>query len=348
MDFTRDDITTRTGIKKGRGVENFIPAGQYKLNVASRRVISDDERDTTREEYMNSFYIVDKVKSRMMTLKTLDQDQDGACTVASLFNLMHVNDKDHLHPWRGRGARRRAMTWNQIKALTVGGHGVYFGYKVFNQITKKLENQRDPEDYQEMLQVGSTIPVISNVLADPQFRYVPIRSRKLREAYINRDIVSDGNDFVNQIGAFIEGLLDRGIPVGMSSNGHARVAVGYNDTEMLYLDSWGDNYAVEQEIQSGGKGEQVQDKFKAGFSTFNKYVMYGDVRDIVYFDTSIEQQMKQLSVSAGESKHSESGGSRVRKLSPRRSTRKSTRRSTRSTRSKRNGLSTELGQPRLW
>ena len=299
----------------------------------------------------------------MMTLKTLDQDQDGACTVASLFNLMHVNDKDHLHPWRGRGARRRAMTWNQIKALTVGGHGVYFGYKVFSQITKKLENQRDPEDYQEMLQVGSSIPVISNVLADPQFRYVPIRSRKLREAYINRDIVSDGNDFVNQIGAFIEGLLDRGIPVGMSSNGHARVAVGYNDTEMLYLDSWGDNYAVEQEIQSGGKGEQVQDKFKAGFSTFNKYVMYGDVRDIVYFDTPIEQEIDQLNdagkvigkVSESEDLHSEShsegsGGVRARKLAPyddvgdraKRSTRRSTRRS------KRNGLSRELGQPMLW
>ena len=311
MDFTRDDITTRTGIKKGRrGVENFIPAGKYKLNVASRRDISDDERDTTREEYMNSFYIVDKVKSRMMTLKTLDQAYDGACTVASLFNLMHVNDKDHLHPMLGRGARRRAMTWNQIKALK-RNHGVYFGYKVYYQITKKLEKQRDPEDYQEMLQVGSSIPVISNVLADPQFRYVPIRSRKLREAYINRDIVSDGNDFVNQIGAFIEGLLDRGIPVGMSSNGHARVAVGYNDTEMLYLDSWGDNYAVEQEIQSGGKGEQAQDKFKAGFSTFNKYVMYGDVRDVIYFDTSVAQNV----------------GSSV-KLSA--------------------GLSTEFGQPAYW
>lgn len=337
MNFTRDDITPRNGTKKSRKAENFIPAGQYKLDVKTRRYISDIERDRTRKAYLSSFAVVDMVASGMMNLNTLDQAYDGACTVASLFNLIHVNGKDHLHPWRGRGARRRAMTWNQIKALTNDGHGVYFGKQVYYKITNKIGEDRDVEDYQEMLQVGSTIPVIRNLLADPQFKYVPIRSREFREAYINEAIVENGNEFVNQIGAFIEKLLDRGIPVGMSSNGHARVAVGYNDTDLLFLDSWGDTYAVEQEIQSGGKGEQVQDKFKAGFSTFNKYVMYGDVRDIIYFDTSVEQQMEQLSVSAGESKQSEPKPAR-----------RSTRRSRRSTRSKRNGLSTELGQPMLW
>lgn len=287
MDFTRDDITPRTGVKKGRrGVENFIPAGEFKLDVSTRRDISDTEKDRAREEYMSSFAIVDMVASKMMTLKTLDQAYDGACTVASLFNLMHVNDKDHLHPKLGR--RKRPMTWNQIKALK-RGHGAYFGYKVYYKIIKKIDENRDVQDYQEMLQIGSSIPVISNVLADPQFRYVPIRSRDYREAYFNKSIVTNGSDFVNQVGAFIEGLLDRGIPVGMSSNGHARVAVGYNDTDLLFLDSWGDNYAVEQEPQRIGKGEQVQDKFKAGFSTFNKFLMYGDVRDVVYFDTSVAQ-----------------------------------------------------------
>ena len=118
MDFTRDDITSSTGIKKGRGVENFIPAGQYKLDVKTRRYISDTERDRTRKAYLSSFAVVDMVSSGMMTLNTLDQAYDGACTVASLFNLIHVNAKDHLHPWRGRGARRRAMTWNQIKVST--------------------------------------------------------------------------------------------------------------------------------------------------------------------------------------------------------------------------------------
>ena len=80
----------------------------------------------------------------------------------------------------------------------------------------------------------------------------------------------------------------------MSSNGHARVAVGYNDTDLLFLDSWGDNYAVEQEPQRIGKGEQVQDKFKAGFSVFNKFLMYGDVRDVIYFDTSVAQGVELL------------------------------------------------------
>ena len=55
------------------------------------------------------------------------------------------------------------------------------------------------------------------------------------------------------------------------------------------LDSWGDNYAVEQK-EVGTGAQRYQDKFKAGFSVLNKMVMYGDVRDLIYFEPTKEDK----------------------------------------------------------
>ena len=328
MDFTRDDITNRTGIKIPRGNKKFIPAVKFEDHeVEQARILSNKERDDERRRLVDVFpNMVPLVKNNIIELRTLDQMQEGACTVACLLNLIHVSGKDNLHPMTGRGARRKAMSWNQIKQK-----------KYWNGIYKKIlrGNIKEPGailDHQEMLQVGleQRIPVISNVVSDTSFRYVPITSRGYNERYLNRNVVSNASLWIDQIQDLIEGLINRGIPVGIAQNGHARVIVGFNDTDIVMLDSWGDNWT-----QKRPKMYKYQDTFKAGFSTLPKYVIYGAVRDIIYFDTSIEQQMEQLSVSAGERKQSEPKPAR-------RSTRRSTRRS------RKNGLSTELGQPILW
>lgn len=330
MDFTRDDITNRTGIKIPRGNKKFIPAVDFRddeIEPGSAEVLSNEERDDERRRLVDVFpNMVPLVKDNILDLRTLNQGEEGACTVACLMHLIHASGKDNLHPMTGRGNRRKAMTWNQVKQK-----------KYWNGIYKKIlrGNVKEPGtilDHQEMLQIGleQRIPVISSAVSDPLFRYVPILSRGYNERYLNRNVVSNASLWIDQIQELIESLINRGIPVGIAQNGHARVIVGFNDTDIVMLDSWGDNWT-----QKRPKMYKYQDTFKAGFSTLPKYVIYGAVRDIIYFDTSIEQQMEQLSVSAGESKQNEP-----------KSARRSARRSTR--RSRRNGLSQDLGQPRLW
>ena len=295
--------------------------------VEQARKLSNKERDDERKRLVDAFpNMVPLVKENILDRRTLDQENEGAGPVACLFNLLHVCNKDHFHPMIGRGNRRRAMTWNQIRQK-----------KYWNKVYKKIlrGGVREPGailDHQEMFQIGlrQNIPVISNVLSDPSFRYIPITAREYNERYLNPNVVTDASKWIDQIQDLIEGLINRGIPVGIAQNGHARVIVGFTDTDIVMLDSWGDNWP-----QRRPKMYNYQDTFSAGFSTLPKYVIYGAVRDIIYFDTSIEQQMEQLSVSAGESKQSEP-----------KPTRMSTRRSTR--RSKRNGLSTEFGQPAYW
>jgi len=270
---TRDDITTLTGLKKGRP-KHFIPAAQQEFDLKSRKNISDDGKRKERARLLRLFPNMLLKEDRLYSLTTLDQDEDGACTIASLFNLMNIVGKNGLHG---------GMTWAKIKNLK-NHHGTYFGKQVYDKIIKGLG--RHVEDYQETFDRGAKlkIPVILNVLKDQSFRYVPIRSRDYREAYFNRGVVGDkASEILTKIKKYIESRIDHGIPVGVSSNGHARVIVGYNDKDIVMLDSWGDNYAVEQK-EVGTGAQRYQDKFKAGFSVLNKMVMYGDVRDLIYFE----------------------------------------------------------------
>lgn len=291
----RDDLKPKNQftIRKGRRDPNFIPWSMQYFDLSSRKKLNAAEKKTERERLIKEFNIVPKVTIQMLTLTTLDQAYDGACTIASLFNLLHIEGKDELHPPKKTGGKYTPMSWNDIKKLNKRGtEGVYFAKKVYHKITKYKKNtlggESDSQDYQETLQIGEkiNIPVIQNVLEDPSFRYLPVRSRINGERYLNSRIVgNDPNNYVLGTQTFIENLLDKGIPVGFTANGHARVIVGYNETEVVMLDSWGDNFSVEQKEIRESK-ITYQDKFKAGFSTMNKKVIYGDMRDIIYFEPS--------------------------------------------------------------
>jgi hypothetical protein len=305
MNFTRSDITTLNGIKIGKSAKNFIPALVNRTDLSSRTYISTSQIMEERTRLLQEFPNLVLSKNVMFELKTLDQSGDGACTIASLFNLMHIEGKDDLHPKKKSRGKMKPMLWSQIKQLTKQAdmygqfHGTYFGKQVYDKITDYIEKtgnrpDKDAQDYQEMLEVGLElkIPAIVNVLNDPDFRYVPVSSRNFREAYLNKKVAGDDQTEVYIHAAkYIEHLIDKGVAVGFSSNGHARVIVGYNEHELVILDSWGDNFSIEQAKVCIGK-DCYQDKFKAGFSVMSKWVVYGDMRDLIYFEPSLASESK--------------------------------------------------------
>ena len=288
----RDDLKYNTALRKGKDPQ-YIPWMEQHFDLSSRKELTAAQRTAERQRLIKEFNIVQKVRDQMLKLTTLDQAYDGACTIASLFNLLHIEGKDELHPPKKVGKSEKPMLWDDIKKLNKKGtEGLYFAKQVYHKITqyKKevLGGESDAQDYQETLQLGKklNIPVIENILNDESFRYVPVRSRINGERYMNYEVAgNDPKKFVNSVKIYIENLLGKGIPVGFTANGHARVIVGCNDTDVVMLDSWGDNYSVEQKELNWGK-LNYQDKFKAGFSTMNKIVVYGDMRDIIYFEPS--------------------------------------------------------------
>ena len=121
------------------------------------------------------------------------------------------------------------------------------------------------------------------MLNDPNFKYVPIKSDG-SEVYVNKDIVSDSKNIVKSIRLFIEGLIDRKILVNLSWQGHARIAVGYNDTEILFADSWTTKYEQTSTSTWTYNGESIKDWYRGGFSSTNKFAVYSFVRDCFYFE----------------------------------------------------------------
>ena len=123
-------------------------------------------------------------------------------------------------------------------------------------------------------------------------KYVPIRSEGNREMGFNNDFWVDKvilkeyfnvpinqiekSEFVFQNGYLIENLLNHGTPMEINALEHSRTCVGYNKKYLLFADNWGNNY--EQYDDS-----DMKDIFSAGFSVVDKWGVYSNMRDIVYY-----------------------------------------------------------------
>lgn len=291
----RKDITSRNGIRSGRRAKNYKMTMVTKIDLTTRVELTDAEIKEERQRLLEKFpRMVKKVSERIFDLTTLDQAWDGACTIAALFNLLHIEGKDSYHPKKKIRKRRKAMTWDQIKQLKRNKngeqHGVYFHKKVYSKLQKQFGTYgsdrvgTDATCIGETLQAGIEIklPVIMNVMKDTSFRYIPITSESTGLTYLNRDIVgNDPAEIYNELAKYIETRIDNNIPIAISQNGHARVIVGYNDKSIMFLDSWGDNYAI--------SNADNDDKNKAGFSTMDKWEVYSSLRDIAYFESDLSE-----------------------------------------------------------
>lgn len=261
---TRDDIDNDRPwiVKSYRDKEyaNIQYVGNY---VTDNKKISDKEKIKLRQQIKEEFpnVIID-----VMKYDCLDQGTDGACMIAATFNLLNLVGKNDLHPKKRWAQIKRKKYWTPIytKAVVKTGAG----------------------DFDELLN-ATTVPVIKNMLNDSSFTYKAIVGKDRSERYMNKELfegkdVSDRDNLIRYIREFFEKLIDRKIPVAISWNGHARVIVGYNETQLLFADSWGNNW--QQVTNMTGNLKDVKDYFRAGFSTINKKNVFANVRDCIYFE----------------------------------------------------------------
>ena len=260
---------------------------RYKIPRGDKEYMTIDEPKHQQTSYNSNVTTAMVKKFRQDIIKTfpnviidvmkydgLDQGQDGACAIASTYNLLNLLGKNSYH-----GRSGKSNTWKSLKA---GNEDT--GWRAFYK--QILEwNDDGIYDMQDMLRYGikDKQKFVLNMLNDPNFKYVPIKSDG-REVYVNKDIVSDSKNIVKSIRLFIEGLIDRKIPVNLSWQGHARIAVGYNDTEILFADSWTTNYEQTSISTTIYDGENIKDWYRGGFSSTNKFAVYSFVRDCFYFE----------------------------------------------------------------
>ena len=123
---------------------------------------------------------------------------------------------------------------------------------------------------------------------------MPIRGDAYRELKINKSFFTaeqkdqqnarfgpdtvQKNPVISAVGNFIETKLDSGVLVGVSYKGHARVAIAYNEENLLFADSH------DHQI---GYNERTGDEYVDGLSITNKYTIYAYAKDMIYFDKSL-------------------------------------------------------------
>ena len=267
---TRDDIDNdRPWISKSYKDKEYADFQYIGTYVTDAKKLTNAEKIELRQQIKDEFpnFIID-----VMKYDCLDQGADGACMIAATFNLLNLVRKNDLHP----KTRKKNKTWTQIKSK-----------KYWTPIYNKAVVNTGAGDFDELLN-ATDVPVIKNMLKDSSFTYKAIVGKKRSERYINKELfkgndVSDSNNLIRYIREFFEKLIDRKIPVAISWNGHARVIVGYNETQLLFADSWGNNW--QQVTNMEHDLNDVKDYFRAGFSTINKKNIFANVRDCIYFES---------------------------------------------------------------
>ena len=242
------------------------PIVQSKDNRGDNKELTDEEiidwRKRYKEDFPNTVIDIDAYSG-------INQGREGACSFVAFLNMIHLAGRDELFKSKWITVKR---SWKGMwKKLTTDGICA-------------------AEDIADMLDRVNG----ANILGDFSLPlgYFPIRSRNNRENNFNIQIAGDTfEETIENIQTKIEGLLKQGIPVEINYAEHSRVAVGFNDTYLLFADSWGDDY-YEQSADGS-------DTNAAGFSTVQKDAVYAYAREIAYFNKKSkfeEDMLKNLKI----------------------------------------------------
>lgn len=245
--------------------ENEEQRKQRRLSLQSLGTVSSHKdynekrplewsKPKAREKYVQEYpnAIID-----LNTFKSYDQEHYCACSFISLLTMMKMYNKEMvISNWKKK--------WENIQSKSTMPEGT--------------------ED------IGSTLDLVTltQYLDLTGIIYFPIRSIGNNELKVHPYLVVDGmggsnsqNGVIARIGAIIECLITSGRPVMVNFNEHTRVAIAFNDTHILFADSWGDDYYRETD------GDY--DIYSAGFSTVAKKNIYRFCRDICFYRRRLEE-----------------------------------------------------------
>ena len=276
-----DDDPAHVWLSTAGGKEG-LAGGMRQSFIADYVPVEDavvaDEQALINEQFAASLSVTG---FDQQAYKQIDQEEDNSCTVMAIFHLIHLHELDQ---------EMHGKSWTKIKAKKYWKSGYW---NPISRMCEKVLGEWVPRFFADTLDIGLALRkrAIVNMCSHPDFRYVPVRGNEAREKFNNPIFFTDdaiagararyGDDVVATnpvtcaVGHFVESLLDAGRVVGVSWNAHARVVVAYNDTHLLFADSWDNGVMYEA---------QNEDYYVAGVSTVPKYKVYMYCRDFIYFD----------------------------------------------------------------
>ena len=278
-------IIRRTEIKQKRDEIN-----QCHWHLVANELGTFGERQIEFNGEINAYEIVryrQDLKYRFPDCNLIDdfesinQGHEGACSLVGFMNLCNITNNHAILNFN-------VNDWESI-------------WDLFKE-----------EDYLDYL--GGTYSVVDiattldSLYATNSFnnhhmvQYVPIRSHDQCEGNYNNYFWIDSSIIINrfgitedvydvvpwlyQLGYLIEYLIDNGCPMEINALEHSRTCVAYNHEELLFADNWGDDWSENSIMKTlpfnRGLNNTHNLSCTGGFSTIDKWVIYSNIKDIVY------------------------------------------------------------------
>lgn len=193
----------------------------------------------------------------------IDQMDEGACSLVGFLNMMSLENVP--------------LSWNyKGHKFTKEDIMEYWG-DVWTEVEKTSTSSDGMSDIAQMLDGINSIKLLTDQQIN-SLHYVPIRSYENAENSFNT-MFTKGNVFSN-IAAYMKKLIDEKKIFLVNSHEHTRVCIGYNETDFVFADSWGNAAHQTEKDPNGAKVNYIV----AGYSFAPIRMIASYVRDIVYWD----------------------------------------------------------------
>ena len=283
INLDQNRLTRPPRCKRGESLRDWRNSeGEACHQKRDYKVISSSQTRVARQQLIHDFpnAIID-----VMNYKGIDQGNEGSCSLVALIHVILLSTNSTINDLLRVSKTKLRRSWKKY-------------WKP--QLTRSASSSSSSMTAQEAdssPDLGSTIDMArscsmfkQNILLENYLDYVPVRSQGNREQSFNQSFFIHNEQFLTlrykipkdeykkmiqiyENAYLIEKSIDNGQPIAINALEHCRVCVGYNQTHLLFADSWSTNYT-----ESNASGSDVN---VAGFSVVDKWLVYVWMRDVV-------------------------------------------------------------------
>lgn len=253
------------------------------------RIIEQDDKKAQRSFFARAFQAHCVLSpEEMCTVKSLSQGRPGPCSFAAYLTLCRLSDPQLTDADSATYISvENSATWLQYWDH-MGPDGERPTKDTSADIAQTIDMMCSLRQHLSLIldRPAWESTVFKTLL--PNLVYIPVKDRNTELCAHpifskNGKYSSSRIEIMFNVGALLETLIDLNIPVAVNFRQHSRVLVGYNDNELLFLDTQGD---LQWDRQKEDRDDD-SDLCVAGFSRVrgncNKWNVYNEVRDICFF-----------------------------------------------------------------
>ena len=244
------------------------PYNIIDVEVPRGKLLKQPDKKTQRNKFINEF--PNNVSNNLiLNYDSIDQGGSCACSFVGFLNMCRIFesmnkisliDQNTFKNWE--------KIWDSFEVCTATDIAMTLD---FISEDKRFGKALSLVNYIPLRSAGKGEGVYNHdfwVSKEEIFRRYPFTE----QMYDNRKN-NVWDEWLFQIGYYIETLIDNKIPVELNSQSHSRTCVGYNDVNILFADNYGNDYSIyftDMEF------------CHSGYCIVNKWLVYSTVRDLCF------------------------------------------------------------------